>query len=157
MRTSACTTIAVLACVVLMTGCVERRMLIRSVPAGAPVWIDEQHVGATPLDFQFSHYGARRIRVGPLRDENDKRTHVEMERVVDIEAPWYESWPIDFFAEVLYPGRLVDEHRVPAFVLPTVTAEPEDEAAARIERLRADADAFRERALSTIPERAPGD
>ncbi len=155
MRTSACTTVAVLACVVVTMGCVERRMLIRSVPTGAPVWIDEQPAGATPLDLPFAHYGARRIRVGPLRDENDKRTHAEMERVVEVEPPWYEKWPIDFFAEVLYPGRLVDEHSVPPFVLPTVEIAPADEG--RVERLRADADAFRERALGTIPERAPGD
>ena len=130
-------------------------MLIRSDPTGAPVWLDEQPVGATPLDLPFTHYGARRIRVGPLRDENDKRTHAEMERVVEVEPPWYEKWPIDFFAEALYPGRLIDEHRVPPFVLPTVGIAPEDED--RAKRLRADAEAFRERALGTIPERAPGD
>ena len=52
-----------------VTGCVERKMYIRSEPGGAPVWLDETYAGVTPLEHPFVHYGVRRVRVGPLRDE----------------------------------------------------------------------------------------
>lgn len=147
--------VALLSVLVLATtccgGCVERKLLIRSTPSGAPVWLDEQLVGKTPLDHPFKHYGHRRLRVGPLRDEHDVVTHQEKELTVRVAAPWYEVFPIDFFSEVLWPGTLVDEHTVEV----TLEAPPADagghgEEAA--ERLIKKAEAFREKALKEAPD-----
>lgn len=134
-------------------GCVERTLLIRSEPAGAPVWVDEQYVGETPFEYPFAHYGVRRLRVGPLRDENDKLAFEEVEREALVEAPWYETFPLDFFAEVLYPGTLRDEHLLPVFELPPAAAERHGEE--RVQEVREQAGQFRERALRTIPEASP--
>lgn len=146
---------AAMAAVLLLAaaGCVERKMLIRSEPPGAPVWIDEDYAGVTPLEHPFVHYGLRRVRVGPLRDENGKLTHLEQGIDWEVEAPWYETFPIDFFAEVLYPETLVDEHELPLVVLTPPEAAQEGEA--DVQELLEKADAFRDRALSAIPEEAP--
>jgi len=132
-------------------GCVERRLLIRSEPAGAPVWIDEVRVGQTPLTYSFTHYGERRIRVGPLRDEADTLTYTETEGIVRLAAPWYERFPLGFFAEVLWPAKLTDEHRV-AFELQPASAGArhygEERAREEVKR----AEEFRQKALSPVPE-----
>lgn len=137
---------------VLATGCVERKMLIRSAPPGAPVWIDEEYVGLTPLEHPFAHYGSRRIRVGPIRDEREKLQYMEKERVVDVEPPWYEKFPIDFFFEVIYPKQLTDEHELNVFVLDPVEERPEPQDEDRVRRLRQEAQEFRKKALLSIPE-----
>ncbi|MFP4176448.1 MAG: PEGA domain-containing protein [Planctomycetota bacterium] len=93
-------------------GCVERKMLIRSDPSGAPAFVDEKPVGKTPVEVPFSHYGRRRIRVGPVTDDSGNVQHLESERIYETAPPWYQRFPTDFFTEVLWPGRLVDEHEI---------------------------------------------
>ncbi|MEI6037860.1 MAG: PEGA domain-containing protein, partial [Planctomycetota bacterium] len=48
------------ACVSLLcasTGCVQRRMTIRSNPPGALVYVDDYQIGATPVSTDFIYYG----------------------------------------------------------------------------------------------------
>jgi len=130
-------------------------MLIRSDPPGAPVWIDERYVGETPLDRSFSFYGERRIRIGPIRDKNGKVEYREMERIMSVEAPAYEAFPIDFFYEVLYPATLTDVHEFPVFKLNRPVETPPQQAPGQVEELRQNAKDFRDKALRTIPEPAP--
>jgi len=133
----------------LSCGCVERKMLIRSDPSGAPVWIDEKSVGTSPVDYTFIHYGRRRIRVGPIRDEEDKVAYPAVEREVEIVAPWYQKFPTDFFFEVLYPRTLVDEHEIRITLTPAAELPPGKEGEAEIlDR----AEEFREGALAPPPE-----
>jgi hypothetical protein len=132
-------------------GCVERKLIIESDPPGAPVWVDQSFAGVTPLDFPFAHYGTRNVRVGPIRNENGRVTYLESERVFDIEWPYYQRFPLDFFYEVLYPRTLVDEHRLPVFELEPVKVE-EGQAQMTLEGLREEANAFRRRALTEVPE-----
>jgi PEGA domain-containing protein len=47
----------------LLTGCVERRIRVTSSPAGARVWINDQQVGTTPLETRFTFYGGYDVRV----------------------------------------------------------------------------------------------
>jgi len=115
---------ALLCIAALSCGCVERVMVVRSEPPGAPVWVDRRYVGKTPLEYRFSHYGARLVRVGPLRDANRKLERLEQERVVELAAPWYEYVPLDFLAEVLWPFRLVDRHEPAPFALPPAEEQP---------------------------------
>lgn len=136
-------------------GCVERKMLIRSDPSGAPVWIDEKYAGETPLDRSFTFYGERRIRIGPVRDKSGKVEYREVERVVNVEAPAYEAFPIDFFYEVLYPLTLTDAREFPLFKLPSAVETPPQPVAAQVEEIRREAKEFRDKALRTIPEEAP--
>ena len=107
--------VAVLGALVLAacicSGCVERKLLIRSDPPGAPVWLDEKPLGAAPVEVPFKYYGVSRLRVGPIRDAQGRVQRPAVERMVDIAAPWYEEFPVDFFSEVLWPGTLRDDHR----------------------------------------------
>jgi hypothetical protein len=132
-------------------GCVERKLIIESDPPGAPVYVDEDFAGVTPLDYPFAHYGTRSVRVGPIRNEHGRVTHLEAERVFDIDWPYYQAFPLDFFYEVLYPETLVDEHRLPAFVLEPVESD-ESTATLSIDELRDKANVFRRRALTQVPE-----
>ena len=138
----------VLLCVAALScGCVERVMVVRSEPSGAPVWVDRQYAGKTPLQYRFSHYGARLVRVGPLRDANGKLARLEQERVVELAAPWYEYVPLDFFAEVLWPFRVVDRHEPPVFELPAAGQQPGRHGDAAARRILERAQRLRDRAL----------
>lgn len=145
--------LAALACCAL-AGCVERRLVIRSEPSGAPVWLDEVYVGETPVEHSFAHYGVRRVRVGPVRGETGVLTHDEVEREAVIEPPWYETFPVDFFFEVVYPFTLTDEHALPVFTLPPAPTDPDRHGEERLRGVRERAERFRDRALRSIPEEA---
>ncbi len=142
---------AVLLAVPLCGGCVERKVLIRSEPSGATAWVDEKPVGVTPVEFPFRHYGRRRFRVGPIRGETDQVQYLAVERVVAIEPPWYQKIPVDFFAEVLWPGTLVDTHEV-TLVLPAATDAGREYGLQRAEEALERAERFRDKALAPVPE-----
>jgi len=142
---------ALLALCVQSTGCVERRILIRSEPAGAPVWVDERPVGTTPLEYPFAHYGTRRVRAGPIYNELGTAEYLEQERMVRVEAPWYETFPVDFFFEVLWPTTLVDEHKV-TLTLPAASTEEGLYGEERAKEIRKRGERFREKALGSAGE-----
>ncbi len=87
-----------------LTGCVERSYVVESNPPGAFVLVNNQPLGATPVDGQFVYYGKYRFT---LMKDGYETIHVDQ----DIPTPWYEYWPLDFFFENLWPGKLVDKHR----------------------------------------------
>jgi len=66
--------------------------------------------------------------------------------VLHVWAPWFQTFPIDFFFEVLWPGKLVDEHVV------TITLQPASEEEGlygeqRAEEVLERAEQFRDEAL----------
>jgi hypothetical protein len=96
---------AVLLVAGLAWGCVERKLLVRTDPAGATVFLDEEYEGETPLEVPFTFYRARMIE---LRKEG-----FESERFLQpVPPPFYQIVPLDFFVEVLWPFTVVDEHLV---------------------------------------------
>ena len=101
-RRSSCWVAAVLLLFVAMsTGCVERRLLVRSNPPGALLYVDDKEIGTTPIATDFLFYGTRKIRL--VKDGFE--TLVVMQ---PIPAPWYEYTPADFVAENLVPGHIRD-------------------------------------------------
>ncbi len=146
---------AVILCLALAAGCVERTMMIRSEPPGAPVWVDEEYAGTTPLDYSFAHYGTRGVRVGPIRDETGKARYAPQERLVRLRAPWYQVFPVDFFAEVLWPGRIHDRHEVPVFELQPPPDPVELYGEGATEKLLEAGEEFRSRALDPAPDLLP--
>jgi PEGA domain len=95
-----------LCCAVLLpalAGCVERRLFIRSDPIGASVVVNGDPAGMTPAKVDFVTYGAFDV---VLSAPGHRRRHV----VVEVEAPWWETIPIDFVVENLWPFIIVDEH-----------------------------------------------
>ena len=99
------------------TGCVHRRLTIRSNPPGALVYVDDQQIGRTPVSTNFIYYGTREVRL----EMDGFETLTVRER---IDAPWYQYPPIDFVAETFVPHdirdeRVLDFQLVPQKVVPT--------------------------------------
>jgi hypothetical protein len=99
------------------TGCVRRRLTVRSVPAGATVYVDDQPVGQTPASTPFTYYGTRKIQL--VKDNYETLTVKQR-----FNPPWYE-WPVlEFFSENLWPWevrdeRVVDFQLIPQVIVPT--------------------------------------
>ena len=87
------------------TGCVHRRLTIRSDPPGALARLEGHEAGRTPVTVSFDHYGRRTIAL-------ERDGYVRLVKDVEIKAPWYQTFPLDFFAEVLWPAHIYDEHDV---------------------------------------------
>ncbi len=96
---------------VAFTGCVERRMTIRTNvddQGGALAYIDNQEIGYTPIATGFTYYADREIRL--IKDGYETVTLVQ-----PIRAPWWDSLPIEFFVENLWPFTMRDDRE---FVYP---------------------------------------
>ncbi|HEY1068029.1 MAG TPA: PEGA domain-containing protein [Pirellulales bacterium] len=101
--TIVCVLFALLACT--STGCVQRRLLIRSNPPLARVFVGDQEVGVTPVAVNFTYYGSRQIKL--VRDGCETLTDE-----VHLPAPWYEWTPIDFVSENVVPWTIVDRREI---------------------------------------------
>jgi len=104
-------------CLASTLGCVQRRMLIRSNPPGAQVFVDNYEVGTTPCSASFTYYGTREIRL--VKDGYE--TLVVRQ---PLPTPWYEYFPLDFFSENIVPGEIRDDrilnyNLVPQQMVPT--------------------------------------
>ena len=122
----------VLAMVVLSgPGCVRRTLTIRTEPAGALVYLNDEEVGRSPVATDFLWYGDYDI---VIRKEGCDTLHTHAQ----ITAPWYQIPPIDFFAEVLYPGKIHDTH-VLHYTLAAEQLPGRDELIEQAEALRGDA------------------
>jgi hypothetical protein len=108
--------VVAIACV-CPTGCVQRRMIVRSNPPGAVVYIDDYEIGTTPVAANFTYYGTRKIRLV----KNGFETLTVMQPVP---SPWYQILPLDFITENLIPGKIHDTRTfdyplVPQLVVPS--------------------------------------
>jgi len=94
-----------------LSGCVRRRMTVRTSPPGATVSIDNQLIGTSPAATSFVYYGTREIRV----EKDGFRTETIRRK---IRPPWYQ-WPVvEFFSETLWPGELRDERIIDVELVP---------------------------------------
>jgi hypothetical protein len=99
------------------TGCVRRRLTVRSNPPGALVFIDNQEIGFTPVSTPYTYYGTREIKL--VKDGFETLTVKQ-----NFKAPWYEVTPVDFVSENFWPGetrdeRMLDFQLVPQQIVPT--------------------------------------
>lgn len=88
---------------VLLTGCVERRLTINTEPQGAIVTLNDQEIGVSPVTVPFNWYGDYWVRISKDGYET-LNTHRKLK------APLHDYPPFDFFAEILYPGRIVNTY-----------------------------------------------
>ena len=93
---------ALVACMFL-TGCVERKLTINTEPQGALVILNDEEVGTSPVTVSFNWYGDYNVEIRKAGFET-LRTHRKLD------GPWYDRFPFDFFAQVLYPKRIVDSY-----------------------------------------------
>ena len=114
-----------IAVLLVSTGCVRRRLMVRSNPPGASVYIDKQFIGTTPAATSFVYYGTREIEViaDGYRTEKVLRT---------ISPPWYQIPPIDFVSETLWPREVRDERII------DITLTPNQPVASEVLQARAD-------------------
>ena len=82
-------------------GCVERRYVITTDPPGALVLRNGQQIGSAPADDNFVYYGKYNFTI---IKEGFETQQVEQ----DIKSPWYEYFPLDFFAENVWPWVVTD-------------------------------------------------
>ena len=102
-----------LAALLALTGCVERKLLIRSDPPGARVELNRGGFleGETPMEVPFTRYGTYHVRA--VLDG-----HEEFEGTAAVEAPWWAVTPSDLFTDVLLPFTFRDTFELTASLRP---------------------------------------
>jgi len=101
--------------------CVERRLHIRTDPEGAVVRVNGTEVGRSPCAWRFDHYGTVIV-------EADLEGYEPRQAVVKLKIPWYQRPVADFLADVVYPGKIHDDHEVRIALPPRHRIGPGDEA-----------------------------
>jgi hypothetical protein len=117
------------AALAVQPGCVRRRLMVRSNPPGATVYVDNQPIGTTPCATAFVYYGTREIRLV-------KPGYETLTVKQPIPAPWYEIPPVDFASENLVPSEIQDFRTVTYTMTPQVIVPP-PELIGRAQQLRA--------------------
>ena len=87
---------------VSLSGCVQRRFIIRSQPEGAFVTIDKQPIGLTPLSVPWTYNGTREFQL----EKDGYRTIKVQQR---FQPTWYETFPASFVTENFWPQEIRDE------------------------------------------------
>ncbi len=113
------------------TGCVRRRMTIRSNPPGAVVFVDQQRIGVTPVSTGFTYYGTRDIQLV-------KDGYASVHEKHRFDTPWYEYPVVDFFSENLWPFETRDERILDFDLAPQPSIAP-SQVMQRAEQLRGEA------------------
>jgi hypothetical protein len=112
------------------SGCVRRRLNVRTNPPGALVYVDNQLIGETPCGVDFTYYGTREIRLVKPGFETLAINQ-------PIPTPWYEYPPLDFVSENLWPAKIRDNRTVVYDMRPQLMV-PNHELINRGEQLRRD-------------------
>jgi hypothetical protein len=86
-----------------VSGCVERRLTVNTEPQGAVVLLNDEEIGTSPVTVSFQWYGDYNIAISKDGFETLK-THRSLQ------APWYDAFPFDFFAQLVIPRRVVDSY-----------------------------------------------
>ena len=112
------------------TGCVHRRLTIRSQPDGARVFVDGKEAGFTPTAVEFTYYATREVRLVKPGFETQTRK-------VRLAPPWYQLPPLDFLSDNFSPGSVADRREVRFTMEPSVVV-PQSELLDRANSLRTD-------------------
>ena len=110
-------------------GCVRRTMVITTEPPLARVFLNGEEIGQSEVSTDFLWYGDYGVIIR-------KEGYETLQTHWLIEPPWYEAIPIDFLAEVLWPGRLHDVHKR-HFELKPLEPPDTEELVSRANELRA--------------------
>tara|TARA_R110002020_G_scaffold25549_8_gene83065 strand:- start:1479 stop:1955 length:477 start_codon:yes stop_codon:yes gene_type:complete len=123
--------ILIVFCLGLGSGCVSRRLTIRTNPPGALVKLNGKRLGFSPVSTDFTYYGTYEIEL--VKDGYETETILQK-----ISAPWYQKFPIDFFSDNFSPFQVTNRHEYtwplrPKKIIPT------DDLLNRANQLRSDA------------------
>ncbi|MCC6508077.1 MAG: PEGA domain-containing protein [Pirellulaceae bacterium] len=116
---------------VAISGCVRRRLTVRTNPPGALIYVDRQLIGPSPASTSFIYWGTRHIEaVGDgYRTEKVLRTFY---------PKWYQIPPLDFFSETLWPWEIRDQRVVDITMLQEPNV-PTEELIGRADEMRTQA------------------
>jgi hypothetical protein len=92
-----------LAGLLLLAGCVDRKLTINTNPSGALVYLNDEEIGVSPVTTSFNWYGEYNVTIR-------KQGYVTLQTHRKLQAPSHDCFPFDFFTEILYPGRIVDAY-----------------------------------------------
>lgn len=87
----------------LFSGCVERRLTVVTEPEEAVVWLNDEEIGTTPVTVSFNWYGDYNVRI-------EKSGYAILNTHRKLERPTHDWFPMDFFAEVLWPKKIEDTY-----------------------------------------------
>ncbi len=87
----------------VLAGCVERKLTINTEPQGAIITLNDQQIGTSPVTVSFNWYGNYQVRV-------QKDGYETLDTSRQLKAPLHDWPPLDFFAEIVYPGVIVDSY-----------------------------------------------
>jgi hypothetical protein len=121
----------VVCCAGVSTGCMHRRMTIRSDPPGALVLVDGNEIGYSPAQTDFTYYGTREITL--VKDGFETVTTMQKVR-----TPWYQVFPLDFVSDNLLPFKVTNRHEFNYRMRPQ-EIPPTDELIERASGLRSEA------------------
>ena len=110
---------AVILGVALVGGCVERSYVVETNPPGALVMANNRPLGAAPADGHWVYPGKYDFTIYKPGFET---LHVEQL----IEARWYDYPPLDFFADHVWPFKLVDRRRFRYDLVPAQVPDVND-------------------------------
>lgn len=114
-----------------MTGCVHRRVTIRTDPPGAQVLVGDREIGYSPASFDITWYGTEEVTM--LKDGYEIETqHVKIPR------PWYQVPPLDFVSDNFLPFRVRNHNEFHFKMRPRVVV-PGNELLERGNALRSEA------------------
>lgn len=120
--------LVVLTAGLLLSGCVERKLTINTDPQGAIVVLNDEEIGTSPVTVSFEWYGDYDIRISKEGFETLK-THRRLK------SPWYDWFPLDFFAGCVYPKTIVDSFQW-SFTLAPLTEPNREELIKDAEKLQ---------------------
>jgi PEGA domain-containing protein len=103
-------------------GCVERNLSVQTDPPGALVYLNDQEIGRTPLQHDFTWYGKYDIS---LRMDGYKTQRT----IAKLHPPLYQIPPFDLIAEML-PFRIVDQQSLSYTMEPELIQEEDPHAVA---------------------------
>lgn len=95
MKRTALHAVALIGIACALGGCVERRLVITSEPAGATVYLNDAELGRTPLEVDFTYFGTYDVR---LRKDG----YEPLVTSRNAKAPFHE-WPGVDLAAMLIP------------------------------------------------------
>ncbi len=117
-------------CVIfLSSGCVSRRITVRTEPEGAFVTVDGTPVGYSPVSFAYTYYGDRELQI-------EKDGYKTVNVMQQVRSPWYLKPPFSFVTENFWPREIRDQ-RVFDFQLEPKTQVNESFLLQRANNLRA--------------------
>jgi hypothetical protein len=101
------------------SGCVYRRLTIRSNPPGAIVEVNGKRIGTTPASMDFTYYGTYDIKLS-------KAGFQTLQVKQPVAPPWYQIPPLDAISDNLIPAQVTNRHDF-LWNLTPITAEVLDD------------------------------